>query len=113
MNTAVLAANLESQYLGHRETIKRFDEPLKDISVENAICESWRNLMQAWYLAKLAAENERTPAKTIYLNSVSDSIQKVEQQLMDFLLARGDEMEAALRKPSATRTLRESVLFPE
>ena len=58
---------------------------------EFVLCESSRTLREAWYLAKTAADKESQPERSAYLNSLSNNIKRVEDQLMNYLLANTDD----------------------
>jgi hypothetical protein len=45
----------------------------------------------AWYLAKTATDKETKPDQIARLNFLSNNIKRIEEQLMDYLLANTDE----------------------
>ena len=58
--------------------------------VEFALCESSRTLREAWYLARTAAEKESQPEQAAQLDRLSINIKRIEEQVMDYLLANTD-----------------------
>lgn len=57
---------------------------------EFVLCESSRTLREAWYLAKTATDKETKPEQIAHLNFLSNNIKRIEEQLMDYLLANTD-----------------------
>ena len=58
---------------------------------EFVLCESSRTLREAWYLAKTAASKESHREQIARLNLISNNIQRIEEQMMDYLLANADD----------------------
>ena len=63
---------------------------LTEAPTEFVLCESSRTLREAWYLAKIATDNETKPEQIAHLNFLSNNIKRIEEQLMDYLLANTD-----------------------
>jgi len=57
---------------------------------EFVLCESSRTLREAWHLARTAAAEETKPEQIAHLNFLSNNIKRIEEQLMDYLLANTD-----------------------
>jgi hypothetical protein len=57
---------------------------------EFVLCESSRAVREAWCLVKIAADNETRPEEVAHLNFLSNNIKRIEEQMMDYLLAHAD-----------------------
>jgi hypothetical protein len=57
---------------------------------EFVLCESSRTLREAWHLARTATDKETKPEQIAQLNFLSNNIKRIEEQLMDYLLANTD-----------------------
>ena len=73
---------------------------------EFALCESSRTLREAWYFARAAADKEVQPEQAAYLKLLSNNIKRVEEQMMDYLLANTDNphfIYQSLTEPAESR----------